>query len=54
MSQGGGTTMEGPDGTGAWHADGALLAAYHGQQLDAAARWSVEAHLTSCGACGRR
>jgi hypothetical protein len=51
MSQGGGTTMGGPDTTGAWHADGALLAAYHDQRLDAAARWSVEAHLTSCAAC---
>jgi hypothetical protein len=43
--------MGGPDTTGAWHADGALLAAYHDQRLDAAARWSVEAHLTSCAAC---
>ena len=43
--------MGGPDTTGAWHADGALLAAYHDQRLDAAARWSVEAHLTSCADC---
>ena len=43
--------MGGPDTTRAWHADGELLAAYHDQQLDAAARWSVEAHLTSCAAC---
>jgi hypothetical protein len=43
--------MDGPDTTGAWHADGALLAAYHDRRLDAAARWSVEAHLTSCAAC---
>jgi putative zinc finger protein len=43
--------MGGPDTTGAWHADGALLAAYDDQRLDAAARWSVEAHLTSCAAC---
>ena len=43
--------MGGPDTTGAWHADGALLAAYHDQRLDVAARWSVEAHLTSCAAC---
>jgi Putative zinc-finger len=43
-----------PDTTGAWHADGALLAAYHDQRLDAAARWSVEAHLTSCTACRLR
>jgi len=43
--------MGGSDTTGAWHADGDLLAAYHDQQLDAAARWSVEAHLTSCAAC---
>ena len=43
--------MGGPDTTGAWHADGELLAAYHDQRLDAAARWSVEAHLTSCAAC---
>jgi Putative zinc-finger len=51
VSQEGGTTMGGPDTMGAWHADGALLAAYHDQRLDAAARWSVEAHLTSCAAC---
>jgi Putative zinc-finger len=44
-------TMGGPEVTGAWHADGALLAAYDDQRLDAAARWSVEAHLTSCAAC---
>ena len=43
--------MGGPDTTGAWHADAALLAAYHDQRLDVAARWSVEAHLTSCVAC---
>jgi hypothetical protein len=43
--------MGGPDTAGTWHADGALLAAYHDQRLDAAARWSVEAHLTSCAAC---
>lgn len=46
--------MGGPDITGAWHADSALLAAYHDQRLDAAARWSVEAHLTSCAACRRQ
>jgi hypothetical protein len=51
MSQGGRDDMGGPDTMGAWHADGALLAAYHDQRLDAAARWSVEAHLTSCAAC---
>jgi hypothetical protein len=54
MSQEGSTTMGGPDGTGAWHADDALLTAYHDQRLDAAARWSVEAHLTSCAACRLR
>jgi Putative zinc-finger len=43
--------MGGPEVTGAWHADGELLAAYHDQRLDTAARWSVEAHLTSCTAC---
>jgi hypothetical protein len=43
--------MGGPDATGAWHADAELLAAYDDQRLDAAARWSVEAHLTSCAAC---
>ena len=43
--------MAGPDTTGAWHAGGDLLAAYNDQRLDAAARWSVEAHLTSCTAC---
>jgi hypothetical protein len=43
--------MSGPETTGAWHADGALLAAYDDQRLDAAARWSVEAHLTSCADC---
>jgi hypothetical protein len=43
--------MGGLDATGAWHADGELLAAYHDQRLDAAARWSVEAHMTSCAAC---
>lgn len=43
--------MGGPDTMGAWHADGELLAAYHDQRLDAAARWSVEAHLTSCADC---
>jgi len=38
---------------GAWHADAGLLAAYHdgSHRLDAAARWSVEAHLTRCAAC---
>jgi hypothetical protein len=46
--------MGGPDTTGAWHADGALLDAYNAQRLDAAARWSVEAHLTSCAACRRQ
>jgi hypothetical protein len=46
--------MGGSDTRGAWHADGELLAAYHDQQLDAAARWSVEAHLTSCAACRRQ
>jgi Putative zinc-finger len=46
--------MGGPEVTGAWHADGELLAAYHDQRLDAAARWSVEAHLTSCAACRLR
>jgi len=43
--------MGGPDATGAWHADGELLAAYDEERLDAAARWSVEAHLTSCADC---
>ncbi len=43
--------MGGPDTRGAWHADGELLAAYHDQRLDAAACWSVEAHLTSCADC---
>jgi hypothetical protein len=43
--------MGGPDATGGWHAGGELLAAYDDQRLDAAARWSVEAHLTSCAAC---
>src|SRR4029450_3917395 len=43
--------MGGRAATGAWHADGELLAAYDEQRLDAAARWSVEAHLTSCAAC---
>jgi hypothetical protein len=43
--------MGGRDATGAWHADGELLAAYDERRLDAAARWSVEAHLTSCAAC---
>jgi hypothetical protein len=43
--------MGGRDATGAWHADGELLAAYDEQRLDPAARWSVEAHLTSCAAC---
>jgi Putative zinc-finger len=43
--------MGGLDAMGAWHADGELLAAYHDQRLDAAVRWSVEAHLTSCAAC---
>jgi Putative zinc-finger len=47
----GGTTMGAPDAAGAWHADGELLAAYDGGRLDGAARWSVEAHLTSCAAC---
>jgi Putative zinc-finger len=46
--------MGGPEVTGAWHADGELLAAYDDQRLDAAARWSVEAHLTSCAACRLR
>jgi hypothetical protein len=54
MSQGGSTTMGEPDATGAWHADAELLAAYDEQRLDAAARWSVEAHLTSCAACRLR
>src|SRR4030095_9140979 len=43
--------MGGRDATGAWHADDELLAAYDEQRLDAAARWSVEAHLTSCAGC---
>jgi hypothetical protein len=43
--------MGGPDATGAWHADPELLAAYDDQRLDAAARWSVEAHVTRCAAC---
>jgi hypothetical protein len=43
--------MGGLDTTGAWHADGELLAAYDEERLDAAARWSVEAHLTSCASC---
>jgi hypothetical protein len=46
--------MGGHEVTGAWHADGELLAAYDDQRLDAAARWSVEAHLTSCAACRLR
>jgi Putative zinc-finger len=46
--------MGGPDPTGAWHADAELLAAYHDRRLDAAARWSVEAHLTSCASCRLR
>ena len=47
----GGTTMGAPDDARAWHADGELLAAYDGGRLDSAARWSVEAHLTSCASC---
>jgi Putative zinc-finger len=47
----GGTAMGMPDGTEAWHADSELLAAYCEGRLDAAGRWSVEAHLTSCAAC---
>ena len=43
--------MGGPDATGAWHAHDELLAAYDEGGLDVAARWSVEAHLTSCAAC---
>jgi Putative zinc-finger len=43
-----------PDATGAWHADDELVAAYNEGGLDVAARWSVEAHLTSCAACRLR
>jgi hypothetical protein len=43
--------MGASDAAGAWHADGELLAAYDAGRLDAAARWSVEAHLTSCATC---
>jgi Putative zinc-finger len=43
--------MRKADTAGTWHADGALLAAYSDGLLDAAGRWSVEAHLTSCAAC---
>ena len=39
------------DVAGAWHADGEVLGAYSDGRLDAAGRWSVEAHLTSCAAC---
>jgi hypothetical protein len=43
--------MREADTAGAWHADGEVLAAYGEGRLDAADRWSVEAHLTSCAAC---
>jgi hypothetical protein len=43
--------MREADAAGTWHADGELLAAYRDGRLDAAGRWSVEAHLTSCTAC---
>ena len=43
--------MDEMDAAGAWHADGDVLAAYRDGRLDAAGRWSVEAHLTSCAAC---
>ncbi len=43
--------MGGVDAAGAWHADGEVLGAYSDGRLDAAGRWSVEAHLTSCAAC---
>jgi hypothetical protein len=43
--------MREADAAGAWHADEEMLAAYHEGRLDAAGRWSVEAHLTSCAAC---
>ena len=43
--------MREADAAGAWHADGEVLAAYRDGRLDAAGRWSVEAHLTSCAAC---
>ena len=34
-----------------WHADSALLAQYHSEQLSDARMASVEMHLTSCPAC---
>jgi hypothetical protein len=43
--------MREADAAGTWHADGELLAAYGDGVLDAAGRWSVEAHLTSCATC---
>jgi hypothetical protein len=43
--------MREADAAGAWHADGEVLAAYRDGRLDAAGRWSVEAHLTSCAGC---
>jgi Putative zinc-finger len=43
--------MREADAAGAWHADEEMLAAYRDGRLDAAGRWSVEAHLTSCAAC---
>jgi hypothetical protein len=43
--------MREADAAEAWHADGEVLAAYGQGRLDAAGRWSVEAHLSSCAAC---
>jgi putative zinc finger protein len=43
--------MREADAAGTWHADQAMLSAYSDGLLDAAGRWSVEAHLTSCAAC---
>src|SRR5262245_30251518 len=43
--------MRETEAAGAWHADGEVLAAYSEGRLDAASRWSVEAHLTGCAAC---
>jgi hypothetical protein len=43
--------MREKDVAGAWHVDGEVLAAYGEGRLEAAGRWSVEAHLTHCAAC---
>lgn len=37
--------------TDVWHVDQRLLTAYAAGQLDDAARWSVEAHVTHCDRC---